>query len=85
MTSTAPSTTHPAQLPGESLRDCKLRRCALIRKIATLPYMSARPLLREHFLLITGSSVTPYGEPPSDGYLAWLDGNLRKGVKENLF
>jgi hypothetical protein len=47
--------------------------------------MSARPLLREHFLLITGSSVTPYGEPPSDGYLAWLDGNLRKGVKENLF
>jgi hypothetical protein len=47
--------------------------------------MSARPLLREHFLLITGSSVTLYGEPPSDSHLAVLDGHLRKGVKENLF
>jgi hypothetical protein len=36
-------------------------------------------------LLITGSSVTPSGETPDDSYLAWMDGNLRKGVKENLF
>lgn len=85
MTSTAPSTPHPAQLPGESLRDCKLRRCALIRKIATLPYMSGKQLLKEHFLLITGSSVTPYGETPSDSHLAVLHGHLMKGVKENLF
>jgi hypothetical protein len=85
MTLTAPSATHPAQLPGESLQDCKKRRCALIRKIATLPYMSGKQLVKEHFLLITGSSVTPYRETPSDSHLAVLHGHLMKGARENLF
>ena len=80
MISTAPSTTHAAQLPGESLQDCKKRRCALIRKIVALPYESAKQQLAEHFLLITGSSKTPH-----DNHLGWLLGNLQKGVRENCF
>jgi hypothetical protein len=47
--------------------------------------MSGKQLVKEHFLLITGSSVTPYGETPSDSHLAVLHRHLIKGVRENLF
>jgi hypothetical protein len=47
--------------------------------------MSGKQLVKEHFLLITGSSVTPYRETPSDSHLAVLHGHLMKGARENLF